>query len=355
MLHERGVGNAVATLGTALTMKHIRTLGRHAQKKIVYLFDGDAAGQRAADRALAFIDDSMTPEAGKSKVELCAVTLPDNLDPADFVVQRGPEALKALIADAQPLLQYGIDRRISAHDLSRPEGRIRALSEALAVLAPIKDSLLAKDYAVHIAGRVRAREEDVLAQLAQLQVPQSSWDSASRTADPVGDTAQPQVSRVQELSQSEKNRHRFEREFLGLLAQNPLIALIHADSLAQIQWHDELHSLIAQSLLDTLIEDPAASSGALVTNATRLSPLAADVLTSASVGEGYSPDIVAEYLAEELSLGDVEEALEMLKAQLSDPRGIPLEEQELLFESVVGMQMDLTHRRLAHKPLAPPG
>ena len=65
-LSEAGVGNVVATLGTALTRQHIRLLSRHAQRRIVYLFDGDEAGQRAADRALGFIDDSMTPEAGRS-------------------------------------------------------------------------------------------------------------------------------------------------------------------------------------------------------------------------------------------------------------------------------------------------
>ena len=91
-LHEAGIENAVATLGTALTMRHIRVLSRHASKRIVYLFDGDAAGQRAADRALAFIDKSMTPEAGRSQVDLVAVTLPDNLDPAEFVQARGSDA-----------------------------------------------------------------------------------------------------------------------------------------------------------------------------------------------------------------------------------------------------------------------
>ena len=170
-LHEAGIGNAVATLGTALTMRHIRLLARHAQHKIVYLFDGDEAGQRAADRALGFIDDSMTPEAGRAKVELAAVTLPDNLDPAEFVGARGADALRELIARAQPLLKYGIERRLAAHDLGSAEGRSRALVDALAVLAPIKDSLLAKDYAVQIASRCRAREEDVLEQLARLEPP----------------------------------------------------------------------------------------------------------------------------------------------------------------------------------------
>ena len=333
-------------------MKHIRILGRHAQKRIVYLFDGDAAGQRAADRALAFIDESMTPEAGKSKVELCAVTLPDNLDPADFVEKRGAEELKRLIDSAQPLLQYGIDRRIAAHDLSRPEGRTRALSEALAVLAPIKDSLLAKDYAVQIASRVRAREEDVLAQLALLRAPQgyaSAEDQSDSSEQPA--PAQTAESRFARLSQAEKNRLRFERELLSVLAQHPLVALAHADALAQLQWHDAAHDAIAQSILDTLMQDPGASSGALITNAARLLPQASGILTSSSLAEGQTPDIVAAYLCEELSLGDAEDAVSMLKAQLADPRGMPAEEQELLFESVVGMQRDLTQRRLAHKPL----
>ena len=79
--------------GRETTRQHIRTLSRHAKNRIIYLFDGDEAGQRAADRALQFIDSSITPEAGRTRIDLCAVTLPDNLDPADFVEKRGAQAL----------------------------------------------------------------------------------------------------------------------------------------------------------------------------------------------------------------------------------------------------------------------
>ena len=51
-LHEAGFANVVATLGTSLTRQHIRLLSHHAKSRIIYLFDGDEAGQRAADRAL---------------------------------------------------------------------------------------------------------------------------------------------------------------------------------------------------------------------------------------------------------------------------------------------------------------
>ena len=109
----------------------------------MYLFDGDAAGQRAADRALQFIDSSMTPEAGAARIDLFAVTLPDNLDPAEFIDAYGGQELQTLIDQAKPLLEYGIDRRLENWDLSRAEGRSGAVADALSVLAPIKDSLLA--------------------------------------------------------------------------------------------------------------------------------------------------------------------------------------------------------------------
>ena len=182
-MHEAGIRNAVATLGTALTRTHIRVLSRHARNRIVYLFDGDAAGQRAADRALQFIDSSMTPEAGAARIDLFAVTLPDNLDPAEFIDAHGGQELQALIDQAKPLLEYGIDRRLGNWDLSRAEGPLRPPSPMRsACLAPIKDSLLAKDYARQIASRARADEKDVLEQLAALKPPRV-FDAEAPAAD----------------------------------------------------------------------------------------------------------------------------------------------------------------------------
>ena len=70
----------------------------------------------------------MTPEAGKTRIELCAVTLPDNLDPAEYMASHSAAELEELIEHAQPLLKYGIDRRLAAHDLSSAEGRSAALA-----------------------------------------------------------------------------------------------------------------------------------------------------------------------------------------------------------------------------------
>ena len=347
-LHEAGVRNAVATLGTALTMRHIRLLSRHAQRRIVYLFDGDEAGQRAADRALAFIDEGMTPEAGRTQIELCAVTLPDNLDPADFVGQRGGAALQELIAAARPLLAYGIERRLARYDLSRAEGRSAALADALAVLAPIKDSLLAKDYAVQIASQCRAREEDVLDQLSKLKPPRAEREErADEAPSPASAPAAPPSMRG--LSQGEVSRRRFERQLLCLAASRPDLALLHADALAQTQWHEPAHAQVAQSMLATLAEDPAAAPARPRTRCARGLPAAAGFLTAGDAGSQEDPARAAAFLVEELAIGDAEDAVAQLRAQLADPSRMPADEYDMLFEMVAAMQKDLVRRKAAHK------
>ena len=342
-LHEAGIENAVATLGTALTMRHIRVLSRHASKRIVYLFDGDAAGQRAADRALAFIDKSMTPEAGRSQVELVAVTLPDNLDPAEFVAARGADALQALVDGAKPLLEYGIDRRLASHNLDTAEGRARALEACLEVLAPIKESILAKDYAVRLAGRLRLRENDVLEALAAKE-PARYQDRDRETEAAAVPPRAPQRA----LSQAERNRLRFEREFLSLVAQNPLVGLAHADALAQIQWHEDVHRILAESILATLAENPAVAPAEVVTRAATATPHAARVLTGGG-SVAAAPEVAGAYLAEELALGDAEEAAGALLAQLA--AGVSPEEAELLHAAVTALQKDVAARRVAHRAL----
>lgn len=348
-LHEHGIENAVATLGTSLTMKHIRLLSRHASKRIVYLFDGDAAGQRAADRALTFIDESMTPEAGRSRVELVAVTLPDNLDPAEFVEARGADALRELLNDAQPLIKYGIDRRMAAHDLSSAEGRTRALAACLEVLAPIKHSMLAKDYALQLAGRLRQREEDVLAALERVEVPRTSY----REEEPAPQGARPPAAPTRPrraLSRAERNRLSFEREFLSLVAHHPEVGLAHADGLAQVQWHEEVHRQLADGLLQALADEPAITAAALVDRAAAAVPHATAVLMAPAFNAQADPAALGTFLAEELALGDAEEAVAELVAQLAD-EGLPADEAALLHETATALQKDIAARRQAHRAL----
>ncbi len=344
-LHEGGVRNAVATLGTALTRKHIRILSRHAKRGIVYLFDGDAAGQRAADRALQFIDSAMTPEAGRSRIELSAVTLPDDLDPAEFIAARGAEALQELIGKAKPLLLYGIERRLAGHDLHSAEGRTAALNDALSVLAPIKDSLLAKDYAVQVAGRVHVREDDALEALRALQPP--------RTApEPAEEGARPTATNRRGIPAPERNRLRIERELLSLAAQDPAMALQHADVLAQTHWHEPTHGLIAEALLAVLTEAPDASPAEIIARVEAVCTGSTRILTAGVHHGEATNEQIGRYLTEELAIGDAEDAIAEMKMDLSHADGLTPEESDGLFQAIVMLQKDLAARRAAHKRLS---
>ena len=342
-MHEAGVTNAVATLGTSLTRQHIRVLSRHARNRIVYLFDGDAAGQRAADRALQFIDATMTPEAGASRIDLFAVTLPDNLDPAEFLAAHGADELKALIDSAQPLLKYGIDRRLAKWDLARAEGRAGALSDALSVLAPIKDSLLAKDYARQIASVTRAREDDVMAQLAALKPPRTFDEDAPGSAQPAAQ--QPQTPR-RRLPQAEVNRRKFERQLLALCAARPDLALAHADTLASTQWHDSLCATVSASMLQTLSDNPGASPAQIVGAAT-LADARAGNLLSRGVPDASDPAQLVVFLSEELVIGDMEDTIAAYRAQMPAAQNDP-ETYKLLFESVAALQQQVVNLRQTH-------
>ncbi len=198
-LHEAGITNAVATLGTALTARHVKLLGRFA-KRIVYLFDGDEAGMRAADRAAEFLDSTSTPEAGSARLDLLVAVIPDSMDPADYVAKNGEQQMRTLIDGAQPLLRFVIDRRIDAHDLTTPEGRSRALADAAGVLASIRGSLLAQDYAAHVADRLRT---DYATVDKAARTARPSFDS--RGARDIGDetaAVRPAVVRVPESGQA---------------------------------------------------------------------------------------------------------------------------------------------------------
>lgn len=152
-LHEAGIAYAVATLGTALGERHVKLLGRFATR-VVYLFDGDPAGMRAATRAVEFVDASVTPEAGRDRTDLAVAIIPDAQDPADYVSAHGAEQMRALIDAAVPLLQFAIDERLRAHKLTTPEGKAKALRDAAGVLAPVKGSILAQEYAQYLADKL---------------------------------------------------------------------------------------------------------------------------------------------------------------------------------------------------------
>lgn len=148
--HLAGVTTAVATCGTSFGAEHIKVLRRllmdddQMRGEVVFTFDGDAAGQKAALRA--FEEDQRFVTQTFVAVE------PSGMDPCDLRLAKGDEAVRALVDRRVPLFQFAIKSILAGHDLDNPEGRIAALKEAAPVVARIKDPALRPEYTQLLAG-----------------------------------------------------------------------------------------------------------------------------------------------------------------------------------------------------------
>ncbi|MCL2503481.1 MAG: DNA primase [Coriobacteriia bacterium] len=256
-LHTHGITNAVATLGTALTTQHVKLLGRFA-REVVYLFDGDEAGMRAADRAVEFVDTYSTEMHDRYRVNLSAAVMPDGMDPADYVNAKGAEAVSSLVASAVPLLQFAIDRRLARWDLDRPEERARALRDAAEVLAPVKGSILAADYANYIsdklladAAAVRNAISSVSPSGARGREVRSRGDDRGAVGLPTqaGGTAPTDGTAQADLTPM-GSQARVELETLGMLAAHPRLRETARDLLKLELFSDERNRSIARVLMD---------------------------------------------------------------------------------------------------------
>jgi len=135
-LAQFGIGNAVATLGTATTPHHVQTLLRYTDR-VVFCFDGDKAGRKAAWRAL-----ESALEALRDDVTLAFLFLPEAHDPDSFVRAEGAEALRAAARDATPLARFLLDELAADCDLDTAEGRARLVHEARPLVTRIAAPLL---------------------------------------------------------------------------------------------------------------------------------------------------------------------------------------------------------------------
>ncbi len=168
--HLAGVPTAVATCGTSFGEEHVKVLRRlimdtdGSAGEVIFTFDGDAAGQRAALRAFGLEEKFVT--------QTFVTVQPDGLDPCDVRLAHGDAAVRDLVARRVPLFEFAIKGVLGHHDLNTTEGQLAALDEAAPILAKIKDRGLRTRYAINldrwlglmdeefVMGRVRARAGD---------------------------------------------------------------------------------------------------------------------------------------------------------------------------------------------------
>jgi DNA primase len=138
--HLAGVTTAVATCGTAFGDEHIRILNRILSNdpanpaKVIFNFDPDEAGQKAAMRAFN--------DASKFNAQTFMAIGPDGLDPSDLRTKRGDQAVVDMIESKKPLLEFAIGRSMAKFDLQSREGQVGAARAAAVLLAQIDDTVM---------------------------------------------------------------------------------------------------------------------------------------------------------------------------------------------------------------------
>ncbi len=146
--HLAGVPTAVATCGTSFGEEHIKVLRRlimdteGSSGEVIFTFDGDAAGQRAAIRAFGMEEKFVT--------QTFVTVQPDGLDPCDVRLAHGDAAVRDLVARRVPLFEFAIKGVLARHDLDTTEGQLAALDEAAPIVAKIKDTGMRTRYAVNL-------------------------------------------------------------------------------------------------------------------------------------------------------------------------------------------------------------
>ncbi len=337
--HLAGVPTAVATCGTSFGEEHIKVLRRllldqaEFRGEVVFTFDGDSAGQKAALRAFA--------DEQKFVTQTFVAVQPDGLDPCDLRVKQGDAAVRDLIASREPLFAFAIRSVISRYELNSNEGRLAALDAAAPLVAGIKDQALRDRYAVDLdrwlgfvdEQMVRRRVHEVAGRSAPGGRPGAPERPARRAAAPRPvDHADPVV--------------RIESEALKLAVQRPALMGPEFDALGAQAFttpeHVALYELImsaggtvaggpgGREWVDLLLQ--ATEDDALRALATRFAveALRADMASE----ERYGPAVLAR-----LAENAVTRALVQIKAKMQ--RLNPVEQQQdynRLFGELVALE-----------------
>ena len=302
-MHEAGYTNTVAALGTAFRLDHVRLVERQRVSRIVCLFDGDAAGQRAAERAIRYLD--------KTSAALLCVVLPGGQDPMEFLADHGAAAMRPILDAARPLMDFVFEKRLAGHDLSAPGRRVRALEDMAQLLAPLKHSVLLDEYATRLADTLgmdveetkRAIREAKVVELDEERPPRRQAQQARPSfsaspdegavpddyvpAEAYGEAPSapaPDDQPLRALSADERTQVAAERELLAALAERPDAVRAYEDRIAGISWSDARHEAMAWAMLST----PEGSSPAeVVAAASSVVPEAPRILSGGRVmGEG---------------------------------------------------------------------
>jgi DNA primase len=264
--HLAGVPTAVATCGTAFGGDHISVLRRLLMDtdafagEIIFTFDGDAAGQKAALRA--FSDDQ------RFVAQTYIAVSPDNMDPCELRLAKGDAAVRDLVARREPMIAFALRSVLSRYDLDTAEGRVAALRASAPLVAKIKDRALRPEYARKLAGDLGMEVEPV----------QRAVTAAGHGAGLPEEPAAPR--RV--ASTPDGPQGIVEREALKLALQAPVLAGPMFDALAVDVYRYPVHAVVRDAIAEA---GGAAGAVSGVVWVERVRDACADLAAKALIGE----------------------------------------------------------------------
>jgi DNA primase len=230
--HLAGVATAVATCGTAFGTDHISVLRRLLMDtdtfggEIIFTFDGDAAGQKAALRA--FEDDQ------RFTAQTYIAVGPDNMDPCELRLAKGDAAVRDLVARREPLIAFALRSVLSRYNLDNAEGRVGALRASAPLVAKIKDRALRPEYARKLAADLGMDLEPVQRAVASAAGRSGSESPARAAAESTVDSPQRIV----------------EREALKLALQAPVLAGPMFDSILADAYQHPVHVVVREAIAE---------------------------------------------------------------------------------------------------------
>lgn len=242
--HLAGITTAVATCGTAFGDEHIRILNRMLSAnvdnpaEVIFTFDPDEAGQKAAMRAFA--------DADKFHANSYIAVGPDGLDPSDLRVQKGDEAVVLMIENKKPIYEFAIKQKMKNFNLESVEGRVGAARASAAVIATIRDSALRSIYIRELSNWVNLD----LSEVSSL-VDRAIKEKVVSAVAPMRTDSAPEAPVEKNFSAPDLNDPsvRFERQLLEVLIQQPaLVALEDLRELAAGDFLAGAHSAIARAV-----------------------------------------------------------------------------------------------------------
>ena len=210
--HLAGVKTAVATCGTSFGDDHARVIRRllhdhdEFRGEVIFTFDGDEAGQKAALRA--FEGDQIF--AGQTYVAV----EPSGLDPCDLRLKQGDAEVRELVARRVPLYRFVLANVVQRYDLDRADGRVDAMREAAKLVTRIRDRSKVDAFSRELAGMLGIEPADV-----QREVRRAAASGAG--ADARGPARHASAARAAELPDPRDPRLMLERETLKLVVQHP--------------------------------------------------------------------------------------------------------------------------------------